>query len=192
MYSCALVEGGAVKCWGYNAYGGLGDGTKSKSNVAVDVVGVTGATQITAGDVHSCALVASGAVKCWGYNVYGELGDGTYIDSSLAVDVLGVTGATQISAGYLNSCALIAGGAVKCWGHNAYGGLGDGTNRINSNVPVDVVGLSSATQVAAGYSHSCALVDGGAVQCWGYSGSGGLGNGTSYNNSNVPVDVLAG
>ena len=87
--------------------------------------GVTGATQISAADLHSCALVAGGAVKCWGANSYGELGDGTTYSSSVPISVSGVTGATQISAGGFHTCALVAGGAVKCWGGNFSGQLGN-------------------------------------------------------------------
>jgi alpha-tubulin suppressor-like RCC1 family protein len=192
-HTCALVSGGAVKCWGYNGQGQLGDGTNNNSSsVPVDVIGVSGATQISADAYHTCALVSGGAVKCWGYNYHGQLGDGTsgYI-SSVPVDVVGVSGATQISAGGYHTCALVSGGAVKCWGFNGQGQLGDDGTNNSSSVPVDVVGVSGATQISAGGLHTCALVSGGAVKCWGYNGYGQLGDGTSgYNSSSVPVDVV--
>jgi len=195
-HTCALVAGGQAKCWGGNYSGGLGNGTSgygTNSNVPVDVSGITGATQITAGSSHTCALVAGGQIKCWGYNYNGQLGDGTFTNSSVPVDVSGITGATQITAGFGHSCALVAGGEIKCWGYNEYGGLGNGTSGFgtNSSVPVDVSGITGATQITSGYFHTCALVAGGEIKCWGRNEFGGLGNGT-YDNSNVPVTVLAG
>ena len=137
-HTCALVAGGQIKCWGYNNFGVLGNGTYPGSKVPVDVVGITGATQITAGSYHTCALVAGGQAKCWGWNYYGQLGNGTFTNSSVPVDVVGITGATQISAGYYHTCALVAGGQIKCWGRNGIRQLGNGTN-TNSNVPVTVL-----------------------------------------------------
>ena len=79
-----------MKCWGYNNYGELGNGTITDSLVPVAVSGVTPATAITAGGFHSCALLSGGTVKCWGYNSYGQLGDGTTTDSSLPGAVIGL------------------------------------------------------------------------------------------------------
>ena len=54
----------------------------------VAVVGLSGVTQLDAGDYHSCAVVTSGAIKCWGYNVYGQLGDGTRTDRGAPTNVI--------------------------------------------------------------------------------------------------------
>src|SRR5882672_1899609 len=43
FHSCARLQDGTVRCWGYNVSGQLGDGTQTDSATPVGVVGITGA-----------------------------------------------------------------------------------------------------------------------------------------------------
>ena len=94
-HTCALIEGGRVKCWGRGQDGRLGNGSLSQSNAPVAVLEgegsrreLSGALQVSAGDVHTCALVSGGNVKCWGEGDYGNMGNDSTSDRSVPVTVL--------------------------------------------------------------------------------------------------------
>lgn len=193
MHTCALTTGGAVKCWGYNGYGELGDGTTTSSTKPVDVVGLgSGVAAVSAGGMHTCAVTTKGAVKCWGNNASGQLGDGVGTSSTKPMDVAGLgSGVASVSAGGLHTCAVTANGAVLCWGANLHGQLGSATSHSDkSTTPLNVVGLGSGVAtVSTGTFHTCALTTGGAVKCWGDNTYGGLGNGATTS-SVTPVGVI--
>ena len=124
MFTCA-VRSGQSWCWGRNAAGQLGDGTRDERAVSVAVVGLSAACGITAGG-STCAL--AGVAYCWGANTFGRLGDGTDTSRTLPVAVIGLPpGVAALSAGAEHACALTQGGALFCWGANSQGQLGDGT-----------------------------------------------------------------
>lgn len=149
QHTCALMQSHAVKCWGANAHGQLGDGTKHNRSTPVAVQGLANISALAAGDNHTCALTANGGVKCWGDNAYGELGDATTQQRSAPIEVNGIaSGAAGITAGDAYTCAMLTTGQVKCWGQNDHGQLGDGTTE-QTPAPVDVLAKVSRQSIAA-------------------------------------------
>ncbi|HET8940608.1 MAG TPA: hypothetical protein VFN13_01290 [Rudaea sp.] len=179
-FNCAVVAGGAVKCWGDNYYHQLGDlGTTNPNPLTLyDIVGLgSGVTMVSAGYKHACARLSDGSARCWGDNGSGKLGDGSNTDGLTPVVVAGLTNATSIGAGGSHSCARTTGGGVKCWGSNGSGQLGDNDPWFRLT-PVGVPGLGNGVQsIAAGEFHSCAVTASGAVKCWGANSTGQIGNG---------------
>jgi alpha-tubulin suppressor-like RCC1 family protein len=191
-HSCALTTRGAVKCWGKNEFGQLGNGTLVNSSTPVDVVGLaSGVSRVMADGNMSCAVTTAGGVKCWGLNDRGQLGDGTQVDRSSPVDMVGYSsGVSTTVAGDSFICLLTTSGGVKCLGFNSVGELGRGAlTPVFDTVPADVSGLTSGVEsVSAGWNHVCARLTAGGVKCWGGNAEGQLGNGSTTDSSS-PVDV---
>lgn len=177
-HACAITTAGALKCWGSNWAGQVGNGTGNDVPLAVQVNGMTsGVTAVSAGGQFTCAIV-SGAAKCWGSNWVGQLGFGAYDDQSSPVQVTGLTsGVTAIGTGDDHACAIQS-GALYCWGANGSHEFGDGTTN-DSPTPVLIPGMESGvTKLAVGSHHTCAVVSD-VLKCWGSNGSGQVGNGAT-------------
>jgi alpha-tubulin suppressor-like RCC1 family protein len=76
--TCAVLKNGDAYCWGSNANGQLGDGTRIHRARPVKVSGLEGAGRMVAyGQEFSCGTTRALRALCWGKNDEGQLGDGT-------------------------------------------------------------------------------------------------------------------
>lgn len=169
-HTCVRDSIGHVHCWGANFERQLGTDSDSRPDgflpSPVRVASIGDATDVVAGSAHTCARLEEGQVRCWGANDSGQLGYRGRRSAERDVD--DVVGAVQLVAGARHNCARMSDGEVRCWGANAYGQLGDDTQDSRADpatVPLD----SAASSVAAGWRHTCAILQGADayIFCWG-------------------------
>jgi alpha-tubulin suppressor-like RCC1 family protein len=203
-HTCALMDTGNVRCWGFNGHGQLGYGNienvgdNEQAHRYGDVEVGAPVKDIVAGGNHTCVITTTNKVRCWGQNNYGQLGlnhttpVGDAEKPSLSPDVnLGGGNPVQLSAGGNHTCALIDNGYVRCWGANGSGQLGYSNVSTRSTPGGDVATGSKVLQVTTGSDHTCALLNTGTIKCWGYGYYGQLGYG-SRGNLSSPVTTSSG
>lgn len=187
-HACAVTTAGAIKCWGSNGDGRLGNGESGYPDpnyyyTPQDVYGIdSGAASISCAFHHTCAVMEDRTVRCWGR----DLPEYVLTEDDLAFDVVPVEmpelgdDNLAVVTGTMHTCVLKATGAVECLGFNAKGQLGDGTTG-DSTAPVEVIGIAPPAigLVAGGYAN-CALLEGGAVKCWGNGVCLGVGSTYDY------------
>lgn len=82
--ACAVGVSGDVYCWGNNASGQAGDGTKEWAFTPVKVKDLPApAAQVKTTSRTTCALLTTGKIYCWGDNINGQLGNGLIRDPSV-------------------------------------------------------------------------------------------------------------
>ncbi len=211
-HTCAILQDGALRCWGRNDFGQLGRGNTDNigDNETVFSVGNVdlgaGVTvkDLALGGFHTCALLTTGAVRCWGRNDVGQLGYGN--TNNLGDDEpinnlpnVSLTGTVRkLVAGAFHTCALTFAGTLRCWGDGRFGQLGQSfggsdafwgnqANELPSTLPSDINTGAQVIDVTAGDFHTCALSSDGQLKCWGLGSSGQLGYGDFKNLGSPPT-----
>ena len=180
-HTCALLESGSVRCWGYNHYGqlGLGNYNTIGDNELPSSINALNfgqrVIQVSAGQDYTCVLLENGGTRCWGHNYYGQLGLGhrSTVNSISQLNDLPLGQKVKlISAGPVHACAILFDGKVKCWGNNNSGQLGLGHSRYIgdtetlSNLPA--VSLSAQVlNLSLGIFSTCAVLANNGRTCWG-------------------------
>ncbi|MFT5430749.1 MAG: alpha-tubulin suppressor-like RCC1 family protein, partial [Myxococcota bacterium] len=203
-HSCAALADGTAWCWGRNEAGQLGAGSdveSSKVPLAVlesidgDQFALDQVVGIDAGTSHTCALRADGALRCWGSNGAGQLGSTGGDGSNVANPLQGISGVshmTRISHTADHSCGVLSDGTGRCWGVNDSAQVAFPASSVEAVTVLDALAPGQVIAVETGGAHSCALVVGGDVVCWGENGDKQLGSNVAPSSA-VPVTVnLAG
>ncbi|GEM_PF-2189087 len=193
---CVILDDNTVRCWGFNQYGSLGNGTFSSEaeNYLEEypvVSNISNVKEIQAGYYHFCATINddNSILKCWGYNSNGEIGDTTTTNRSTSITLDFNLEIKYFQVNYYNTCVILENNSLKCWGYNGYGGLGTG-NTTNKLIPYDI--NNNVASVGIGLYHICySLATDGNVYCSGYNAAGQLGNNsTTYSTSFVKaIDI---
>ncbi len=182
---CGLSNAGDIECWGSNIDGQRGpepcaprdDACTSERRVYTLPGGDT-YQAVGAGGRHTCAISTEGVVTCWGAGDRGQLGDATSRTMPSSPDRVDVT--TPVALTHLGrslgdtQCGWGDDGAVVCWGDNRFGQA----NPLSEDAIIapTVIDLPAPAQaVTSGGAHTCALLQGGYVRCWGEDAEGQVG-----------------
>jgi len=164
--------------------------TRSGDGCESDCTSTIGVAAFSVGGEHTCAVSYAGTVRCFGDNTWGQLGLGSTDtigddetplehDRNVKLPDVGV-----VAAGLNHTCALTLQHEVYCWGDNRLGQLGLGHTKAWGDelgeVPERVELDGPVSAIAAGESHTCALLYGGEVRCWGSNAVGQLGHGDGF------------
>ncbi len=202
-HACAVREDGmGVDCWGLNRSEQLGvggtDNKRSPTPVCsadMDCSWPRAIRMVAAGSRHTCvALVGTGDPRgyCWGYNFEGQvLNDSEAFTISRRSEwkTSGTWTARWLAAGGSHNAILAYGpddtfGTLLAGGDNRDGRLGLGVGNATISLLTGMSDgcepkINEAVRIAAGYRHTCILLETGAVRCAGNSESGTLGDGTT-------------
>lgn len=193
-FSCSRTAGGDVSCWGQDNVGqrGRGDAGGAVILTVPTASAVGSAVDVQAGGGHACVRHTDGGLSCWGNDNYGQLG--RTVPGSFDRAPGGVTlpaPAKQVTTGEAHTCARLADGTIDCWGLDNVGQLGRGglISSVPDPIPAPVSGITGAIDVAAGYAHTCAVLSGGSVMCFGWDSNSQLGRGSPMGFSTTPAPV---
>ena len=139
-FSCALLAGGAVQCWGRSA--AFRRSATSIDEFVGDMDGEVGGPEsvllpdegtrfvhVAAGYDFVCTQSDTGTVSCWGNNEFGQLGSGRdtaqiVFEDRQTIDFGPGLTPVQLVAGNHHACVRFDDGGIKCWGKNNRGQLG--------------------------------------------------------------------
>jgi cysteine-rich repeat protein len=180
---CGVTVGGAVLCWGTNNTGQVGDGTTFIRDVPTPVAGVNMPFSPQTGSFTCMGSGPQRHVYCWGSNTSCQVGCGLDNPVLRPHRIAELQGVQMVATSHsTHACAVQQNGMVMCWGANGSGQVGQGGFSETAE-PSNVLGIiAPVIDISAGGRHTCAVTEGGVVQCWG----------SSYTRSNCSSHNLRG
>jgi alpha-tubulin suppressor-like RCC1 family protein len=203
-HAVGVRSDGTLYAWGNGVNGELGYGTAASRSSPTQInVGVSGYSQVLAGNGISAALKTDGTLFAWGLGTNGETGFNTAVNRSIPVQVLAAVNFSTLATGANSGdhmAALSSLGLLYTWGNGNAGQTGVGDVQSRSS-PVNIgtttgaagslstnqylparIGTSSYTSVSAGQSYQTAIDTNYRLVAWGNNASGqlGIGNVATY------------
>ena len=196
-WGCVAQDFGRLSCWGDNRSGQLGMGWATTSEkLPRDVIEFDyGTVAYSGAAAASCGIDHRHVLHCWGDNWRRKLSLDPELDEDEVTrpsPVFGVEGSARaVTVGVAHICGIFDDGQIYCWGLDDHGQLGNGRPKEDADTPQRVAVIDrGAVALALGKSHSCALIDNGAVMCWGSDLAGQLGNGDPIGDQPEPGMVV--
>ena len=160
-FTCALVAGGDVRCWGSGREGGLGNGLPAAHSAPVAVrwswepkpsarLGSVEVLEVQVGESCSCARLSDGAVRCWG-DLRWPIHNGHDGLAPLVTpkQIAGVVGARSLLGCHV---AVLDGGKLQTW--------------MGTTAATPLADWASVARLSgSGWDQRCTLTTAGQVRC---------------------------
>ncbi len=137
--TCAITSGGVLKCFGFNSYGQIGNGTTTNATSPTVIDSGVSYARVAMGHYHTCGVTTTGILKCWGYNDSAQVGNNSIVYQMTPQVIDSGVAYSEIALGYNSSCALTTTSDTKCWGSNNYGQYGDGGIPSHWHIPLNIM-----------------------------------------------------
>jgi alpha-tubulin suppressor-like RCC1 family protein len=197
-FGCAANPHGTY-CWGKNDLGQLARPLTVEQSARA-LLGMAGQPRFLA--TGQTVLVHDGDRRlcAWGHNGTHEITSDDVTRIYTEPRCAEVPDVVQLSAGADHACVRHARGTFACWGERYYGQLGTG-GTVDDTADIPPFGTETSLSapvaaLAAGASHTCALLSDGAVTCFGLNSKGQVGPGATTTAEEVrqpaPVTGFAG
>jgi alpha-tubulin suppressor-like RCC1 family protein len=167
-FGCGLLGTGAVRCWGSNMFGQIGNGGSNNAFTPQVALGRS-VVSLAAGARHACALLTDAGVVCWGSNMSGQHGTGSTAFTVRSPQPMTIdAGVTALFAGGDGTWTLSGEQPPRLSGDSSFFGL--------NLSPTPIAEFDAGVRfIATGDSHGCAILPNRTLHCWGDGFKGQLG-----------------